>query len=173
VNVLVSTCTTTTTTSTTTMAAEDDIAIASVAALAAEPSGGPRHRSSSPSAGGEPSGPEAGTLLKRFESIAGGVHQRMEKGPEANADTKSGGGMLSKVWARSALLWGSTAGGAVLGLALYFRPEPLLREQEGEEEEQEGDTGSRKFSRRKLAVWVGGAFAAAAIASLASSRFKR
>lgn len=150
-------------------AAPDDIAIASVTALAADaaPSRQSFSAASSPTADG--TAPNEG-LLKRFETMAGGVHQRMDNvqhGMRSGAGDTAG---MSPLWLKPAL-WGSAAGGAVLGLALFFRPEPLMREPEDEDDAEE--RGPRKFARMKLAAWVGGSFAAVALTAFAAKKFQR
>lgn len=141
----------------------EDIAIASVAAAVKEEEGASKQDASS-SAAKEPAG-----LVERFETM----HQRVAAGKAAGPSGARSGGLFGG--SRQDLIfpaaWGSAAGGAVLGLALYFRPRPLLLEADGEGEQ--GAAGDARFSKLKLAGWVGGAFAVAAIAAAAARKFKR
>jgi hypothetical protein len=149
----------------------DDIAIASVTALAADAA--PSRQSSSPASSPTTAAaaPDEG-LLKRFETMAGGVHQRMDNVQHCMRSGAGDTAGMSALWLKPAL-WGSAAGGAVLGLALFFRPEPLMREPEDEDEDDAEERGPRKFARMKLAAWVGGSFAAVALTALAASKFRR
>jgi hypothetical protein len=144
----------------------EDIAIASVAAAVKEEGAGRAGGGDAAAAETEPAG-----LVERFETM----HQRVAAGKAAVAGKqRAEGGLFSGMGSARGFVvpaaWGSAAGGAVLGLALYFRPRPLLAV---DEDDPSSSGAPPKLAKLRLAAWVGGAFAVAAVAAAASRRFKR